>query len=154
LQALIAADEDALAANATAFRVAGDFSPEVAAAFRKDAQEISLRLRHHKDQLAALPERQVNTVKAKEVHNLLMHSDMPQFIADARARGDVEVLRDILAQTIKEARITERGSRTGKGRQATWAKAHVEWTPEVQLLLAAGEVVLGDDVRTPEATTP
>jgi hypothetical protein len=24
----------------------------------------------------------------------------------------------------------------------------------VQLLLAAGEVVLGDDVRTPEATTP
>jgi hypothetical protein len=66
----------------------------------------------------------------------------------------VEVLRDILVQTIKEARITQRGSRTGKGRQATWAKAHVEWTPEVQLLLAAGEVVLGDDVRTPEATTP
>jgi hypothetical protein len=97
LQALIAVDEDALAANATAFRVAGDFSPEAAAAFRKDAQEISLRLRHHKDQLAALPERQLDTVKAKKVHDLLMQRDMPQFIADARTREDVEVLRDILA---------------------------------------------------------
>jgi hypothetical protein len=69
LRGAFAADEDALAANATACRVAGDFSPEAAAAFRKAAQAISLRLRHHKDQLAALPERYVDTVKAKEVRD-------------------------------------------------------------------------------------
>jgi hypothetical protein len=57
-------------------------------------------------------------------------------------------------QTITTARIVQRGSRTGKGRQATCAKAQIEWTPEVQLLLDAGRLVLDDDVRTPEATTP
>ena len=154
LRALISADEDALQANATAFRVAGDFSPEAAAAFRKDAQEISLRLRHHKDQLAALPERRVDTVKAKEVHESLMQRNIPAFLADARARGDVEVLRDIVVQTVSAARIVARGSRTGKGRQATWAKAEVDWTPEVQLLLDAGRLVLGPEASPPERTTP
>ena len=111
-------------------------------------------MRHHKDQLAALPERRVDTVKAKEVHESLMQCNIPAFLADARARGDVEVLRDIVVQTVSAARIVARGSRTGKGRQATWAKAEVDWTPEVQLLLDAGRLVLGPEASPPERTTP
>jgi DNA invertase Pin-like site-specific DNA recombinase len=153
LRALVSADEQELENNARAYVAAGDFGPEVTAAFRKVADEVKLRLRHHQDQLAALPEWHVDTVKAKQVHELLIQRDIPTFVTNARARGHAEVLRDILQCTVSRARIVARGSRSGQGRQSTWAKAEVEWTPEVQLLLDAGRLVLAPDVPTPAPAT-
>jgi hypothetical protein len=153
LRALISADEQAFKDNFTAYRMAGDFSPEATKAYRVDQEEIKLRLRHHQDQLAALPERHVDTVKAKDVHDLLMQRDIATFVANARARGDVEALRDIVVQTVSTARIVARGSRSGSGRRATWARADVEWTPEVQLLLEAGRLVLANDVAPGQPAT-
>lgn len=135
--------------NARAYAVAGDFSPEVTDAFRAVAQQISLKIRHLEDQLATLPQQTVDTVRAKEVHDILASHDIADFVRGAQERGDREVLRDILRTCVLRAWISERGSATGTGRSARWAKATVEWTPEVQLLLASGHLTLGPEAEVP-----
>jgi DNA invertase Pin-like site-specific DNA recombinase len=151
LRSLVSADERELVNQARAFTSAADFSPEVTAAFSQVAEEIKARLRRHQAELAALPERHADTVTAKEVYDLLTQRDIPMLLANAQARPDMDVVRDIVAKTVSIARIVERGSRSGATGKATWARAEVEWTPEVQLL-DGGLLALADDAVPASAT--
>jgi hypothetical protein len=60
-------------------------------------------------------------------------------IATGRERNDTAALRDVLQLTVQAARLVERWP---GGRRTTWVRAEVEWTPDVQLLLDAGLLVL------------
>jgi hypothetical protein len=64
---------------------------------------------------------------------------------DAQAKGADAVLRDILSLVVDEARITAPGSHAGGRKHATWAKAKVKWTANVDLLLASGTLTLEDE---------
>src|SRR2546423_1230815 len=106
-------------AHVLAFTAAGDVSDEVVAAFKRVSQARSARIKDLESQLAALPDTPVNTVTAREIHEELAKTDLADDIADARERGDLVTLREILQKTVRSARSVARHMASGKDRRTT-----------------------------------
>lgn len=153
LGAQLADLEDQLQANAALVAAARDISPEAVEAFRKNALPLSLKIRHIKDQLGALPEKHADPLKAKETYDQLMGRDLASFVCKATADQERQTLREILLATVRSARIVERASTSERATRTGWARAAVEWSDEVELLREAGRLVLADDAERPQPTT-
>jgi DNA invertase Pin-like site-specific DNA recombinase len=150
LRAQTAAVQAELDASVVALRKAGDFSPAVLEAFRRDAQSLDEQLRTMQAQLDALPQMQLDADLCAKVHAELVSMDVSREIDSARADSDTQALRHILRLTVSGAAVVERVG-GGRGNHTTWARAQVEWTPEVQALLEAGLLTLAPAPEPPVA---
>jgi hypothetical protein len=146
LRAELAAAEAALQANVVAFRALGDLGEAAIAAFRADAQALSERITTTKERLFALPEARADTSSVQELHQRLLATDLPALARSLAEDGDVEALRDQLEEVVHSVRIAER---VRVGPRTVWARADVEWTPDVALLLEAGLLILGPAPEPP-----
>jgi hypothetical protein len=75
---------------------------------------------------------------------------MTALVESLQAAGDSAGLREFLLATMKEARITERQT-GGPGGRSVWARAEVQWSEDVQLLLEEGYLALGPAPEPPPA---
>jgi hypothetical protein len=128
------------------FRAVGDVSKPVLEAFRASTQAISERVQALEAERTALPDGPIVDVDtAREIHEQLQQTE----VADLLERGlDTGQLRRLLQATITSARITER---VYSGCRTVWARAEVEWTPEVELLLFVGLLTLAPEPIAPRA---
>ena len=129
------AEMDAHVRSFSLANLAGEPTQEEIVAFRRRSQEISARITQAKDELDALPEVRANALSAQQVHALLAQAEISALVRSADADGDRASLRQLLDVVVQSARIVERWP---SARRTTWARAEVEWTPDVQLLLDAG----------------
>jgi hypothetical protein len=74
----------------------------------------------------------VDQEAARRLHEQLLRTEICELLT---LHPEPAQLRRLLQATISTACIVERRY---EGRRCTWARAEVEWTPEVQLLLEAG----------------
>lgn len=153
LSAELAAAERDLQANVGAFRALGDLSEAAVTAFRRDAQTIDARISALKGQLNALPQGGPNLEELRELQERLCRTTLADAIDAAQKKGDTLALRRILGDTISSATLVERVASGPAGRTA-WARAKVEWTPAVQVLLEDRGLTLGPAPDAPSLRSP
>jgi hypothetical protein len=148
LRADVARAEAELKKSVVFFSAAGDVSEATLEAFRAHQQALSERIRAARDQLAALPQTSVDCTMLKAVYEQLPTTDMAGLVGRLRAAADVLGLRELLRLLVKSARITERVA-SGPGGRAAWARAEVDWTDEVAVLVRAGLLTFGPEPQPP-----
>jgi hypothetical protein len=153
LEAQIAAARREVEANNRLLRLLaleGDPGQEAIDAFRRDQQTLDRRIKDALGQLEALPRSAVDPITIRELHAALAGADLAQEIARAQERGDTLALRRLVGETVQSAIVTERvaGARNGK---TGWVRAQVQWTPQVDLLLGHGYLLLDPQAHA-EAT--
>jgi hypothetical protein len=144
LQREIAREKADLQRAVDTFAAVGDVSKPVLEAFRANTQAGSERSHALEAELAALPNGPIMDIDAaREIHEQLQQTEVADLL---ERRLDTDQLRRLLQATITSARITKR---VYSGCRTVWARAEVEWTPEVELLLLVGLLTLA-----PEPTAP
>jgi hypothetical protein len=133
------AEMDAHVRSFSLANLAGEPTHEEILAYRRRSQEISARIMQAKEELDALPEVRANTVTAQQAHALLEGAQIADVVRSADREGESSELRALLQVVVQSVRMVERWP---GGRRTTWARAEVEWTPDVQLLLEAGLLTL------------
>jgi hypothetical protein len=153
LAAAIAAAQREHARNIKLLKLVDDPDEGTIATFRRDNRALHDQITALEAQLAALPRSTVDPGRIEEVLRRLARSDVAGKIARAEADGDVAALRELLGWTVQKAWITERhgGGRNGK---TNWARAQVEWTPDVDLLLQYGYLELAPAAEPPAVPNP
>jgi hypothetical protein len=144
----LASAERDLQANVMAFRALGDLGEEAVAAFRRDAQTIGARIKALRSQIEALPSTSIHLEEVRHLQEIFRRTTLAERIAVANADGDTVALRKILAGFIQSATLVERRA-SGPGGRTAWARAKVEWTPEVELLREEGLLTLGPAPEVP-----
>jgi Recombinase zinc beta ribbon domain/Recombinase/Resolvase, N terminal domain len=151
LRAEIAQAESDMKAHARKVMSMGDMPPEMLEAMREIADEIALRIRHLKDQLASVPKKTVDPVAARTLYERMAQDDIVAYVMEAQAKGATDVLKDIVAELVESATIVERTSGNGTSKRSTWARAQVKWMPHVELLLSAGILTVNPVMATQPA---
>jgi hypothetical protein len=122
-----------------------DFDQELIEAHRAMGWRLYAQLQALEEQVAAAGgEAGANLATLEKLHNRLR--TLAADVDCAVSAGDLAALRALVAPLVRSARIVQRVPET----RTTWARAAVEWTNEVALLLKAGVLALADDVTAPE----
>jgi hypothetical protein len=107
-------------------------------AFRVTSREVAQRIARLKAEAASLPDEAVRALDLKRTHDVVMQTDIPALVERLSQNDDVAGLRELLRLLVASATITERRP----DKRTRWARATVEWTPNVQALLMEGALAL------------
>jgi DNA invertase Pin-like site-specific DNA recombinase len=118
---------------------------EILEAHREMGKRLYSQLQAVEQQVAAAGgEGGANIAELEKLHGRLRTLAMD--LERAAIAGDDEGLRKLVAPLVRSARIVQRVPET----RTTWARAAVEWTDDVALLLKADVLAQGDDVVAPD----